>query len=73
MYSLTDYDDAKSMYDERLREAEQHRQHSKLVQAALEHAQQENEADQPNLIQRLMHLRNQPQQEKDDVRRAPAV
>ncbi len=73
MYNLSDYDDAKSMYDERLREAEQYREHSKLVHAALEHAEQENQTEQPNLIQRLMHLRNQPQQENDDVRRAPAV
>jgi Trp operon repressor len=73
MYNLSDYDDAKSMYDQRLREAQQHREHNQLVQAALEHAEQENHGQHLNLIQRLLHSRNQPQQENNDARRAPAV
>ena len=72
MYNLSDYNDAKSRYEERLHEAELYRQHEKLVQAALEHAEGNHEA-QPNLLQRLMHLRNQPRQDNHDTRRAPAV
>lgn len=68
-----DFGDLQSLYEDRLREAEQHRAHNKLVRAAREYARREH---QPGLLERVKLLiiaRNQPQQETSDVRRAPAL
>jgi len=72
MYML-DYDNAASVYEERLRDAEQHRAHTKLVQAALDYQRENGQVGfLSQLAQRLRVNKAQPAEAADTAEAADA-
>jgi hypothetical protein len=65
-----DYGNAKLLYEERLRDAENQRKHNQLVRAATAYAQRENgqRGGLLHQIKTLLQARNQESQEVTDVR-----
>jgi len=72
MYML-DYDNAASVYEERLRDAEQHRAHTKLVQAALDYQRENGQVGfLSQLAQRLRVNKAHPAETADTAEAADA-
>ena len=70
---LPDYSNTGYLYEEKLRDAEQHRAHNKLVQAALAQREAQGKVGLLTQIAQLLHVKAQPQTTSTDDRRAHAV
>ena len=72
MYN-TDFSNVGFLYEERLRDAEQHRAHNKLVQSALARRKALGEVGFLSQLAQRLHIKAQPQADARDSRRAHAV
>ena len=70
---LPDYGNMNFLYEERLRDAERHYAHEKLVKAALARRKALGEASLLTQIAQRLHVKDQPQTTSSDDRLAHAV
>jgi len=70
---LPDYGNMNFLYEERLRDAERHYAHEKLVKSALARKKALGEVSLLSQIAQRLHVKAQPQTNNNDDRRAHAV
>jgi hypothetical protein len=68
-----DYGELKSLYEDRLREAENYRKQKELIRAAREYSRREGRGGFLYQLKQQLQRRNQPQQDNTDARHAPAL